>query len=228
MPSPQLTRASSRDAILRVFAELVAKQGFSDTSLSAVADALGLSKGTIVHHFGSKDQILREVFDAYYARRSAEIEFIEREMEDPVRQIAAVIYALMAAHRDDRDCTQSFMREFSRFADDGLPGEHLRRRNQWMDGTVRVIERGIAKGLFQTKDATLTALHIFGMCNYAWTWYQPDGRLSIEEIATGFTRDVLLGMCQVESDAAAHVEAAIDNAIATVREIPGRLPTSAG
>ena len=51
-------RASSRDAILRVFAELVARKGYSDTSLSEVAGTLGLSKGTIVHHFGDRKSVV--------------------------------------------------------------------------------------------------------------------------------------------------------------------------
>ena len=53
-------RASSRDAILRVFAEHVADRGYADTSLADIATELDLSKGTIVHHFGSKETLLRE------------------------------------------------------------------------------------------------------------------------------------------------------------------------
>ena len=69
-------RASSRDAILRVFAEHVADRGYADTSLGDIAAELNLSKGTIVHHFGTKEALLREVHVAYFGRRFAEADFV--------------------------------------------------------------------------------------------------------------------------------------------------------
>src|SRR5208282_6387102 len=49
MPSRQ--RNNAREDILRVFAEMVARNGYAETSIGDVAAALGLSKGTVVYHF---------------------------------------------------------------------------------------------------------------------------------------------------------------------------------
>ncbi|MFF0446782.1 TetR family transcriptional regulator [Streptomyces sp. NPDC004609] len=225
MASVRTPRASSRDDILRVFAEHVARQGYSDTSLSEIAAVLGLSKGTIVHHFGNKERMLHEVHSAYYERRFAEAEFIHRELDDPVAQLAAVIYALLAAHRDDRAATITFLREFVRYAEGGgLSVEMRRRRIEYRDMVVGIIRRGVEQGVFQSSDPTLSALHIFGMCDYAWTWYRPEGSKSIEEIATFFAGDVLLGLCRDRRESLADVDAAIATAIGTVVRTPDRLP----
>ncbi|MGW6456557.1 TetR family transcriptional regulator [Streptomyces sp. NPDC055078] len=226
MASVRTPRASSRDDILRVFAEHVARKGYSDTSLSEIATVLGLSKGTIVHHFGNKERMLHEVHSAYYERRFAEAEFIHREIDDPVPQLAAIIYSLLAAHRDDRAVTITFLREFVRYAEGGGGlGEELRgRRIEYRDMVVAIIERGVAAGVFHSSDPGLSALHIFGMCNYAWTWYRPEGAKSIEEIATFFASDVLLGLCGARSEPLTGVDDAIATAIATVTRTPNRLP----
>ena len=66
MPSRQ--RNNARDDILRVFAEMVARNGYAGTSIGDVAAALGLSKGTVVYHFNSKLELLEGVHLAYIRR----------------------------------------------------------------------------------------------------------------------------------------------------------------
>ncbi|MGO9959499.1 MAG: TetR/AcrR family transcriptional regulator, partial [Solirubrobacteraceae bacterium] len=70
MPSRQ--RNNARDDILRVFAEMVARNGYAETSIGDVAAALGLSKGTVVYHFNSKLELLEEVHLAYIRRGLAQ------------------------------------------------------------------------------------------------------------------------------------------------------------
>jgi TetR/AcrR family transcriptional regulator len=52
---------STRDAILDAAQGLFADRGFADTSVSRIAEAAGVTKSLIHHHFGSKDQLWREV-----------------------------------------------------------------------------------------------------------------------------------------------------------------------
>jgi TetR/AcrR family transcriptional regulator, cholesterol catabolism regulator len=60
------------------------------------------------------------------------------------------------------------------------------------------------------------------MCNYAWTWYRPDGPQSVEEIAGRFARELLGGLTGPgEADS---LDERIAEAIATVQRAPGRLP----
>ena len=50
-----------RDEILAAFIRSVAERGYERTNFGDIAAELGMSKGTIVHHFGTKDQLLREL-----------------------------------------------------------------------------------------------------------------------------------------------------------------------
>jgi TetR/AcrR family transcriptional regulator, cholesterol catabolism regulator len=216
-------RASSRDAILRVFAEHVADRGYADTSLADIATELDLSKGTIVHHFGSKETLLRELHVAYFTRRFAEADFVLDQLEDPVSRLVAMIYALLAAHRDDRAASLACLRELVRYFDGDLTGYVREQRARYMAIVSEIIRDGVDDGAFATADPKMSALQVFGMCNYAWTWYRPDGPQSVEDIARLFARNILGGLTSHSGPESASDDL-IAQAIDTVRRAPGRVP----
>jgi AcrR family transcriptional regulator len=218
-------RASSRDEILRVFAEHVADRGYADTSLSDVATELGLSKGTIVHHFGSKEALLGEVHVAYFTRRFAETDFIDAELDDPVSRLVAHIYLLLAAHRDDRAASLACLRELVRYFEGDLTEYVRQQRVRYTRTVVAVLQDGVERGVFHTPDPAMTALHIFGMCNYAWTWYRPDGPQTVEQITKLFATDILHGLARSQDDDS-DLDIVVERAIDTVLRAPGRLPVA--
>jgi AcrR family transcriptional regulator len=55
---PDRRRALTRRAILNAAAELFAKQGVEPTTVDEIAEATGLSVGTLYFHFGSKEGVL--------------------------------------------------------------------------------------------------------------------------------------------------------------------------
>ena len=65
---PAAQRQPSRDKILDCAEELFARRGFAGTGLSEVADATGLSKSSLFHHFRSKAQLYAAVISRILAR----------------------------------------------------------------------------------------------------------------------------------------------------------------
>ena len=59
-----LTTAASR---------LFAEKGYADTSVQAIAEASGISRGSIAWHFGSKEGLLFAVVDASFAEWESEV-----------------------------------------------------------------------------------------------------------------------------------------------------------
>jgi AcrR family transcriptional regulator len=194
MSTPPTGRANRKDEILEAFTALVAERGYDDVSLRDVATALGMSKGTILHHFGSKNRMLEELHESYMRRRLAEVyEFLER-LHTPAGRLSAIVYHNMIAHRDDRAATRAFAREISRFASEAQL-EHVREMRAEYTGIVTsIVEAGIADGSFSDGNAALTALQIHGMVNWSWTWYRPDGRWSAEHVAEAFVHTCVAGL----------------------------------
>lgn len=56
-------REQTREQIRKAAFQLFAEEGYSNTSISAVAKKAGVSKGLIYHYFDSKEEILGAIFD---------------------------------------------------------------------------------------------------------------------------------------------------------------------
>src|SRR5262245_6894717 len=120
---PGAPRKSKRNEILRCFTELVAERGYDEVSVRDVAEALEISKGTILHHFGSKEAILEQINNDYMRRRLAEARDYLPGLDDPVDELQAFICQLMFSQQDDRAATVAFSREIVRSASEPVLDE---------------------------------------------------------------------------------------------------------
>jgi TetR/AcrR family transcriptional regulator, cholesterol catabolism regulator len=187
-------RKSKRGEILRCFTELVAERGYDEVSVRDVAEALDISKGTILHHFRSKENLLEELNSEYMRRRLAEAEDFLAGFEDPVDQLQLMVYQLMLAQQEDRAATVAFSREIVRSASEETMAEVRAMRAEYTALVTAIIRRGIADGSFGKVDPSLAALQVFGMCNWSWTWFDPAGRFSAVRIADEYCRTLLAGL----------------------------------
>lgn len=191
---PVAPRKSKRAEILLSFTELVAERGYDEVSVRDVAESLEISKGTILHHFGSKEAILEQINNDYMRRRLAEARDYLPGLDDPVDELQAFICHLMLCQQDDRAATVAFSREIVRSASEPVMAEVRQLRDEFSAVLVQIIERGVSRGAFGECDPRLTALQIFGMVNWAWTWFVPGGRKTAVEIADQFSRTVIGGL----------------------------------
>jgi AcrR family transcriptional regulator len=192
-------RKSKRGEILRCFTELVAERGYDEVSVRDVAEALGISKGTVLHHFRSKEAILEQINNDYMSRRLAEARDYLPELDDPVDELQAFICHLMLCQQDDRAATVAFSREILRSAEEPMMAEVRQLRDEFSAILVEILERGAKSGAFADLDPQLTAVQIFGMVNWAWTWFRPGGPKDAAEIAAQFSRTVIGGLAPGET-----------------------------
>ncbi|MDX6589074.1 MAG: TetR/AcrR family transcriptional regulator, cholesterol catabolism regulator [Solirubrobacterales bacterium] len=126
-------------------------------------------------------------------RRLAEADEFLAEFPDPVDQLQLIVYQLMLAERDDRAATVAFAREIVRFASEDVMSDVRAMRTRYSQMVADIIRRGVEQGSFAQIDPSLAALQLFGMCNWSWTWFEPDGAWSAREIADDFCRTLIGG-----------------------------------
>lgn len=75
MERERTARKSAPDAILKTAAELFTQKGVHGTSLNDIADAAGMSKGTLYYHYPAKEQLVLDVASAHIARATDAVFF---------------------------------------------------------------------------------------------------------------------------------------------------------
>lgn len=185
-------RVGRRDEILATFVRHVAERGYDQANLGDVATELGMSKGTIVHHFGSKAQLLRELEENYMTRYVLAVQRLWDEIPDPAERIAAIIFAAVLVSVLDRDATVATQREVIQLAHDPAMQEIRGLRRRLEDMVKDELRRGIKSGVFRSVDVTLATLQLWGGAQWMWTWFDPAGRITPEKVASSYV-DVFLG-----------------------------------
>ncbi len=187
-------RGGRRPEILATFTRHVAERGYDGANFGDVAAELGMSKGTIVHHFGTKDRMLAEVQESYMRGSLAQAHAVLAGLERPEQRVAAFVYLGIRYQADDPSTTVAFQREVVRLTD--TPGMATARalRDAYRDMVVAVLHEGVDDGTFVPGDARLRSLQMFGSLHWMWTWFDPAGRLPPAEVAAEFVRTLLRGL----------------------------------
>ena len=188
----QAEREQKREAVLRAAVRMFNSQGFHTTSLDDVAASLGVSKPTIYHYLGNKDQVLLECVtrgveqlrEAAEAARAQPGNGFDR-LSDFLRRYAVIIM-------DD------FGRCVIRTADEQLTDEssvRFRALKREIDKALQgFIAEGIADGSIAPTDVTLASFTLAGALNWPARWHKADGRLSPEEVATHMVDILMRGL----------------------------------
>ena len=214
-------RGGRRREILETFTRHVAQRGYDRANFGDVAAELGMSKGTIVHHFGTKDRMLAEVQETYMRRRLAEAHELLDRLPGPVERVAAFVHAGVRYSADEPHTTVAFQREVVRLVDQPGMASARALRDAYRDLVVGVLHDGEADGTFAPGDARLRSLQMFGSLHWMWTWFDPAGRLAPGAVAAEFALTLLRGLGVEEAaarraaDPAGAVAGAVDEVVGT-------------
>lgn len=181
------------DDIISSAAELFDQAGYSNVSMEEIAEAVGLAKPSLYHYVKSKEEILYLTHRAFMAVAFRALRSRPETLsaESAVRAVISDIISVIADHRP---LVRVF---FEHYRDLGKREQRtvFEQRDAYASALIDTIKRGIKNGEFRrTADPTIVALGIFGMCNWAYQWYDPRGALTPHEISEMFSDMVLAGI----------------------------------
>lgn len=91
---------ATRDEVLQAAARAMLRQGFAGTSLADVAGEAGVSKSSVLYHFGTKDQLLRELMTPVMDEMG-ELVSVSEQTRTPLerRHVLGLISEIFDRHR---------------------------------------------------------------------------------------------------------------------------------
>ena len=173
--------AEKREAVLAAAAALMARRGYDGMSLADLAEALNVSKPTLYHYVGGKEQLFAEIV----ARsQQATIDFIRGVAEaggTGAAKLRRILIGYMQIVNSDFGTSLTFTGPAV------LGGETvaaIQARAREANALIyRVFEEGQADRTLRIDDPGITLQTLFGALNWTRTWYRPGGRLSLREVA---------------------------------------------
>jgi AcrR family transcriptional regulator len=162
-------------------AYLIATKGYSKTSVRDVAAHVGISTGTLLHHFESKEELLVATLLA------VSDDFLEHSVEaaggegDPVKRLRNVVRAILEAPRHEIG-----WRVWIAFWHEAATNKELApvasERTDLAESIMAdLIEQGKAAGLLRVQDATVSAAELAALIDgVALRIYGESGRWSNE------------------------------------------------
>jgi AcrR family transcriptional regulator len=202
------------DDIVSAAAKVFRTKGYHAATVRDIAEEVGILKGSLYHHFASKEELLYLVVKepiAQMYRAIAEIAAADLAATEKLRRaISAHLeafdrhYPHLFVYLREREAVKRRFREMIGFS----PKEYYRCWQQ-------ILREGVENGEFRSDfDIQVTSYGLLGMLNWSCEWYDPQGRLSIKEVAEEFTALALAGLGA--------------NELRTMRPMPRRRGVKAG
>lgn len=184
------TGHEARDEIVRAAAEVFMEYGFAATSIDAVAERLGATKGRIYHYYRSKAELYFDVQIAAMERLIREIEPIARGPGNAADRLEAMALCHTTILLEDLPIQKVAVRGLERELLGSVAARHaktlrsiIRLRDDYEQIFAEVIDEGIRAGLFVDIPPRLATKPFFGALNWLTVWYVPRRLQTAEDIA---------------------------------------------
>lgn len=196
------TRRADIDGEMRVRADIVAAatmvfsaRGYHAASMTEIADEVGIRKPSLYHHVRKKEDLLFAIHEQLIDELTAETNRAIAEFDDPSEQLVASLRVALRFVSRHKDAVTVFLQE-NRVVRG--PGERWRelvaKRDAYEHVVQDIIRVGVASGNFIDVPPAIASKAILAMANWGYTWFDPDGPLSADDVADIFGRIALQGI----------------------------------
>jgi TetR/AcrR family transcriptional regulator, cholesterol catabolism regulator len=191
--------ALKRARILTAASELFYEQGYENTTLDAIGERLGVTKPFIYSHFSSKAEILAVICAQGISQSQDAMDSVLPLDLSPVEKLRELARRFVLAVLTSQMQIAIFTREEKHLSAEDFERINVMRRD--FDKKLTTLLRlGVATGDFRLSDPHIAALSIGGMISWAYVWYRPNGRLSLEQVAEEMA-NLIMAMAGASGDA---------------------------
>ncbi|MCS5478122.1 TetR/AcrR family transcriptional regulator [Corynebacterium sp. YIM 101645] len=171
-------------------AEFFFEKGYDATNLREVAAASGLKIGSLYNHIASKEDLLLQVMggviDDLVAEQQVSLQ-VEGDAVERLRSVVECHIRFHAGRAKEVYIGNTNLRALSEEA----RREIVAKRTDYSNVIEAAIVAAGESGLASVLDSRLHTYSILALGTHLAGWYQPEGRLSLDEIVETYTKFVL-------------------------------------
>ncbi|WP_439590951.1 TetR/AcrR family transcriptional regulator [Microbacterium sp.] len=181
-----------KEVIIRAAAKVFAQNGFSVATVRDVADEADMLSGSLYYYFDSKESIVEQVLVEYF---DTQIRAYEQALDgaqdaaDRLERLVAEALRSTVTHREHLLILQNDWQYVGPMA--GIVERQSQIEKLWL----RTIQEGIDEGALRSDiDARMMYRTILGAVQTVIRWFDPRGRVTIDEVIAVQTAILLDGV----------------------------------
>jgi TetR/AcrR family transcriptional regulator, cholesterol catabolism regulator len=183
--------ATRRDELTREASRLFAERGFHGTSMDALAQALGVQKGSLYSLIGSKQELLYVTMHSGATAFHAALDAVP-ERAPAAERVRVALRGHLHVVSEQLDVATVFTREW-RYLEGVHREEIVAERRRYEDRWRALFREGVESGDLRTDlDVGAATLLVLSAANWAYTWLER-GR-DTDELADRFTAILVDGI----------------------------------
>lgn len=180
-------------AILDTAAKVISESGIDKSSMSRIARDGDFSKALLYHYYPSKDALIFDLVHVHLTELDRELALVDLEELAPEVRLHNLVDRTLSFYKE-----QQHYHKVQLNIAGVLPADKM--------DSVRIIERRIVKRFSDVLGNISPALKenhnqlmpvtmsLFGMLNWAYTWFREDGAVNRQEYGALVTRLLLTGI----------------------------------
>lgn len=183
------------------------RKGYANVSIQEIADSVGLLKGSLYYYIDSKEDLLFAVIKELDGRALNLLEQIYKSDEPAIERLAQVVEAQTRFNIANADTLAVYYRDFGELSD-ARRKPIIAQRKRYEKLLAKMIEEAQRDGDIDAElDPKMTSYFMLGAVNWLYTWYDPNGPVSPDELAQLFRSLVMVGFAPSRLDLAGRAPA---------------------
>lgn len=178
MPKPTIRASGRYDLILEQLLDaaetLFARQGVAGTSLTELADAVGLTRTGVYHYVKGKDELLEHLVRGFTLETATHVTELADERERPAAERLREAVAAMAARIAEHPRRFRLLLTSEDSFPEPIASQHRAARRTTLDAMVSLVDQAKVEGSARPVDTKLTAFALLGVTNWMAFWYRPE------------------------------------------------------
>lgn len=189
----KLNMEERKTQILKIATDIFYRDGYEKASLQEIAERAGFTKAAIYYHFKNKEEILFNLVTSISDQLVFDLKEIVKRKGDPVEQLKEMLTTQISYMKRDKEKVKILV-EDRRFLGKKYENIVKDKQREIFEIYKKKLDEIVNIRRLNNINIITATFSLFGIINWLYHWYNPKGKLSIEEITDDIVKVIFYGL----------------------------------